>query len=94
MQVNFSSNIHVAKAMLRTVENLHSDLNQTSSFVAAFVKTQDCAWKDLTQFIESAQNHTKNLELTLLEEIELAAELEVDPTGISRQEIIHEQKEA
>lgn len=70
------TNCSIAKAMLCTVEKLILDLNKATLFTSALkepmrhqtFELQDDLWKNLTQLIENAQNHAKNLEFTLFEE--------------------------
>lgn len=73
-------NVHVAKAMLNTVEYLQSSLNQAAalSYVAADATVpmqsssiQEGVWTNLLKLIAEAQKYTHNLELTLTEEVQL-----------------------
>lgn len=73
-------NVHVAKAMLNTVEYIQSSLNQAAalSYVAADATVpmqsssiQEGVWTNLLKLIAEAQKYTHNLELTLTEEVQL-----------------------
>ncbi len=86
MQIISSLNFHVAKAMLHAVENLQLVLTQANLLTYILAETernrplleiQKCPWTTLAKLLDTAQNHTKNLELTLLEEIEMLTEFEL-----------------
>lgn len=62
-------NYHVAEAMLITVVNLQTSLEQMARAAAENVQIQ--------KLVVDAQSHTKNLELTLLEEMQILYESEV-----------------
>lgn len=64
---------YVAKAMLLTVKKLAADLNQLTQYTSEITEITNHI--NLMRLIKSLENHTKNLELTLLEEIQLAIEL-------------------
>ena len=80
MQVISNVNSHVAKAMLNSVEFLQSTLDQAAalSYIAADATVpmqsrtiQEGIWTNLLKLIAEAQHHTKNLEFTLAEEVQL-----------------------
>lgn len=80
MQVISNVNSHVAKAMLNSVEFLQSTLDQAAalSHIAADATVpmqsrtiQEGIWTNLNKLIAEAQKHTKNLEFTLAEEVQL-----------------------
>lgn len=80
MQAVLNVNFHVARAMLNSVEYLQSILDQAAalSCIAADATVpmqsrtiQEGIWTNLHQLIAEAQKHTKNLEFTLAEEVQL-----------------------